>query len=250
MLKLVTASAVVALAGTAMADLGSTLPMDGVIDFQMGQGVAGKNYTSLRNAGSERDASGDTFNAAMLAQNSASAFFIDDFPDDFVFGITSDGGMNFITGAPTSVASVETPLGGITKQITVAAFTDDSSDWLPAGVDPDGSGDLLTAIRFDVGGFAAGSDPIEWAGASIGAGATVISAEIALFIDGAFVFSAPLAGEDYSSGGLAGVGVVGAAAGAGVDEVQIVWVIDEIPAPGSAALLGLAGFAAARRRRG
>jgi hypothetical protein len=249
MLKLVTASAVVALAGTAMADLGSTLPMDGVIQFEMGVGIGENAPASLRNGVGNRDASGDTFNAAMLAQNTGSAFFIDDFPDDFVFGVASDGGANLITGAPTTVASLESAVGTI-HTIVVAAFTDDSSDWLPAGIDPDGSGDLLTAIRFDVGGFAAGSDPISWAGTSIGAGATVLSAEIVLFIDGSAVFSTGLAAEDYASGGLAGVGVVGGAAGAGIDEVQIVWTVNEIPAPGSAALLGLAGFAAARRRRG
>jgi hypothetical protein len=249
MLKLVTASAVVALAGTAMADLGSTLPMDGAVNFQMGFGVGNSSYTSLRDRAGSRDASGDTFNAAMLAQDSGSAYFIDDFPDDFVFGITSDGGANLITGAATSVASAEFALGGNMKQVVVAAFTDDGSDWLPAGVEVN-PGDPLTQLRFDVGGFAAGSDPISWAGSSIGAGATVISAEYVIFIDGSPVFVTGLAGEDYSSGGLAGVGVVGGAAGAGVDEVQIVWTINEIPAPGSAALLGLAGFAAARRRRG
>ncbi len=259
MLKVIVAAAGLAVAANATARTGlESVASEGFsgLTYVNGQGIAGKSYMqSARNgAPGTRDASGDDYTAAVLAQSDAGgAFFIDDFPDDFVFGTNpQDSGANLITGAGTNKVDFETILGPGMKAIQVNHFTTDSSEYIPAGIDPVGDGaGTLTAIRFDVGGFAAGSefgagtpDPIEWNGTTF----TVVSAEIALFIDGALVFTAPTAADDFSAG-LASAGVVGGADGSGVDEVAIVWVLNEVPAPGAVSLFGLAGLAAVRRRR-
>ena len=212
--------------------------VSGAVQFQMMEGLTG--YTSARNWAGTRDViAGETFGAAVLAQNSGSAFFIDDDPDLFQFGFgQQNGGNNLITGAETTV--ITSQVGNV---VTVAAFTRDSSDWLPSGVDPGGAGDPLTEIRFDVGGFAA-PDSISYPGFSA---ADVVSVDYVVFIDGTAVLTTSAVATDFSTG-LAAVGIVGAANGAGVDEVQMIFNLN-VPTPGAASVFGLAGLAAVRRRR-
>jgi hypothetical protein len=218
---------------------GNEARFGGAAQFEMMEGL---NFTSAWNrSGNERAIPAtETFDAAMLAQNTASAYFIDDFPDNFNFSLNQDAGANLITGAATRVDSWQ--VGNV---VTVAAFTADSSDWLPAGFDP-GDG-VLGTIRFDVGMAAAGTDSLSYPGFSA---ADLVSAQIVLFIDGSAVFtSAPLpAGNLDLSTGLGAVGLVGGAAGAGIDEVQMVFTLN-VPTPGAASVFGLAGLAAVRRRR-
>lgn len=213
--------------------------LSGAAQFELMDGLTG--YTSARNWTSTRAVPyGETFQSAMLAQNTSSAFFIDDFPDDFIWGGGfQDGGANLITGANTTVVTDQTG-----NTLTVSAFTNDSSEWIPAGVDPNGSGDLLDAIRMDVGGFAAGPDSIFYPGFNA---SQVVSVDMVVFIDGAAVFSATATATDFSTG-LAAVGVIGGAAGSGVDEMQIIFNLS-VPTPGAASVFGLAGLAAVRRRR-
>lgn len=204
--------------------------------------MEGLNYTSVWNRPADERAipATETFDAAALAQNTTGAFFIDDFPDNFNFSLNQDAGANLITGAATRVDSWQ--VGNV---VTIAAFTADSSDWLPAGVDPGNGGGVLTAIRFDVGGFAAGTDSLSYPGFSAG---HVVSFSFVLFIDGAPVFtSATPSATDYSTG-LGAVKVVGNAAGAGIDEMHMIFTLN-VPTPGAASVFGLAGLAAVRRRR-
>ncbi len=212
-------------------------------------------YFSLRGhaaaqSGSVRDATNDPFTAVVGARNFFGHHYLDDAPDDFIFGAgAQDNGDNLITSVGTTLATTEIGLGGALKQIIVSAFTNDSSEWLPAGFDP-GSQVPLEDLQFDIGGWEASSridgvaNPIEWQSA----GFTVLNAEIVALSSGMLVASNTLRREDYSVG-LAGQGVLSDAAGMGIDEVQIVWTITEIPAPGAAALLGISCLWKARRRR-
>lgn len=206
--------------------------------------MEGLNYTSVWNlTGDERAIPAtETYDAAVLAQNTTGAFFIDDFPDNFNFSLNQDGGPNLITGAATRVRSWQT--GNV---VTVAAFTADSSDWLPAGVDPGNGGGPLTAIRFDVGAFAAGTDRLAYPGYS---SSHVVAVNLVLFVNGAAIFTSSNlpAGNLNLATGLGAVGVVGGAAGVGIDEVHMVFTLN-VPTPGAASVFGLAGLAAVRRRR-
>ncbi|MEC9372376.1 MAG: hypothetical protein VYC34_00965, partial [Planctomycetota bacterium] len=187
---------------------------------------------SARHLGSAttRTAQGDAYAAAVLAQNSAAVFFIDDKPDSFIFGMNPQpGGANLITGDTTHKIDLETDLGKGAFQLEVHLLTDSVTDWLPAGIDPDGSGDLLDELRIDVGGFAAaefaglGPDsPIQWNGKP----ATVVDVQAAVFINGMLAGSGPVGPEGQdNSNGLAATAVFGPAAGAGVDEIALFWVI-------------------------
>ncbi|MFG0275967.1 MAG: hypothetical protein ACF8QF_13025 [Phycisphaerales bacterium] len=220
---------------------GNEARFGGAEQFRMMEGL---NYTSVWNLpGDERAIPAtETFDAAVLAQNTTGAFFIDDFPDNFNFSLNQDGGANLITGAATRVRSWQS--GNV---VTVAAYTADSSDWLPAGVDPGNGGGALTAIRFDVGAFAAGTDSLSYPGYS---SADVLAVNLVLFINGAAVFTSSNlpAGNLNLATGLGAVGVVGGAAGAGIDEVHMVFTLN-VPTPGAASVFGLAGLAAVRRRR-
>lgn len=221
-------------------------PLESTLTFKMMDGLTG--HASARSQSGSQEvpivSSGEPFTAAVVAQNSTTAFFIDGFPDSFSFERgPQDGGFNLITGAATSVVGAQ--LG---TKVIVAAFTNDSSDWLPFGIDP-GDGDPLTALRLDVGAFAnalgAGVDPITYPGF---VSTDVLSVDVVLFIDGAAVFAGQLGSDklDFSSG-LAAAGIVGDVAGAGVDEIQVVFNL--VPAPGAWTLVGFAGVAAMRRRR-
>ncbi|MFG0275968.1 MAG: hypothetical protein ACF8QF_13030 [Phycisphaerales bacterium] len=220
---------------------GDAARIGGAAQFEVQSGL---NYTSAWNIGDTRDVPAtETFGVVMLAQNSGSAFFIDDVPDTFNFSLNQDGGANLITGAATRVRSWQSG-----NTVTVAAYTVDSSGWIPAGVDPDGSGDLLDAIRMDVGAFAnASADGINGISYPGFSAADVVSVDMVLFIDGAAVFSSAATATDFSDG-LGAVGVVGGAAGSGVDEMHIVFNLN-VPTPGAASVFGLAGLAAVRRRR-
>lgn len=219
---------------------GDAARLGGAPQFQVQEGLTG--YTSSWNIdlSTTRDVvAGETFEAAMLAQDSGSAYFIDDFPDNFIFGGGfQDAGAHAITGAATQGYAYQ-----VGNTVVVGHRTADSSDYLPAGVEVV-AGDPLDAIRFDVGGFAAGTDAISYPGFSA---ADVVSVDYVLFIDGGVVGVFGVAATDFSTG-LAAVGVVGGAAGAGIDEVQIVFNLN-VPTPGAASVFGLAGLAAVRRRR-
>ena len=148
-----------------------------------------------------------------------------------------NGGAHSFTGAGTRYNAV---LVNPTTLIA-AAFTTDGSDWLPSFTNPGDGGGNMTRLRFDVGSFSAGLDPIG------GLGAQLVSAQFVLFSGGAAVFSTSSVLFDAGAVGLTGSAIVSGADGNNIDEVQMIFTL--VPAPGAASLLGLAGLAAIRRRR-
>lgn len=203
--------------------------------IQLGRGVRHKSH--LRSARGRdmssvtRGANGDAYAGAVLGQNTGAVFFLDDLPDDFLFGNSPQpAGANLITGDTTQKIDVFTDLGDGMIQIEVHFLTDSVTDWLPADVDPDGSGDVLTDLRVDVGAFAAdeaamlGPDaPIQLMDSDF----DIISVEAGAFINGELAGSGPVGPENQdNSNGLGAAAIFGDAAGAGVDEIAIFWVLD------------------------
>jgi len=211
--------------------------------FEVMEGLTG--YTSARTWTNVREvSSGEAFTAAMTAFDDpvTTGSFLDDFPDNFLFGSGSqDAGAHLFTGAGTKVFANQQPPN---DKVIVASFTTDSSDYLPSGNNFGPGGEFLSILQFEVGTGNAGVDPISYAGFSP---SDVIKMEFALFADGALlaVFDTT-AGVDLS-GGLAGGAGVSGADGVGIDEVQMIFTV--VPSPGAASVFGLAGLAAIRRRR-
>jgi len=192
---------------------------------------------------------GDAFSSAVLGENTSSAFFLDDFPDDFVFdGAAEDGGIHLIPPSPgTSVIEFVTQTGPNQFLYQVNAFTNDGSDWLPANVDP-GDGDFLTTLRMDVGDVAVagtlpGDDPID------DARIAEVTAAVFGLVQGTDITAFEMFADTSTPGSLSGVGLVGNAAGQGVTEMFMAWQVSFVPAPGPLALVGLSGLIAIRRRR-
>lgn len=232
------AAVAMVIGGPAHADWVSQPTEPTILTFQM---MSGLNYASAWDMTGLRDVpNGESFSSAVLAQSASAAYYIDNAPDTFTFGgAPQNGGSNVITGAATSVQSIQ-----IGNDVIVAAFTNNSSDWLPSGVNsPTG---LLTQLRMDNGTAAAGLDSIMYAGFSP---ADVLGIDVVLFKDGGAIFAGAIPGGNWDlSTGLAAVAVINGAAGVGIDEIQFVYHLS-VPAPGTAGLLALAGLAATRRRR-
>ena len=174
-----------------------------------------------------RDATGDTYDAAGLIQDTVDAFFIDDLPDNHTFGTGDEtAGLNLLSGVDTRI--VGTDLGpGLpgTNRLQVNYFTTDGSDLVPEGIlNPDGQPFL--SWRFDLGTTAAGIDKIEW---SPNPGFTVVDSGICLLQDGAVLECFPLFLDDSDANGVSGLGVVGLGgediAGFGLDEIVMFWEI-------------------------
>ncbi len=216
-------------------------------------------YLSARSvspSSTPRAAAGDIYTAALLTQNQADSFILNEGDKSFTFGVNPEfAGASTINDASFSKIDMEIlrpDLGPEFRQIQVNMFTNDSSPMLPHGIDPDGPGGngVLTALRLDVGSFRAFEDdlserdPIEWDGLTF----EVISAEFVVFVDGVALFVGPTAADLFETG-LASAGVVLGIGGSPIDELGIVWVVREIPTPSALVTLAIgAGFFARRRR--
>lgn len=227
---------------TPTAQLGVTPPM--VLDYEI------QSARGTATAGVPRDATGDTFDAAVLAQgNVASAFFIDDLPDNFLFADSTlaNGGDNLTYATPvtTSIAMFQTTLASGNLLIEVHAMTDDGSPWIAAGSIPPAPNTHFDTWRFDVGGFAAGPDVLGDPNGPY----TVVDSGMALWGTGGFLGAFALATSDFTTG-LSGVGLVGLGgadiAGFDVNEMSLFFEIT--PEPGTLFLLGMGGLLMLRRR--
>lgn len=234
-----------AVSGVALADRGT--PTDGATGAAgtIGEfnGVAGVSARTFGDDGTRNVLAGETVSATITVWSAAGGAFLDDVPDTAVFGVGAVfGGANGFTGADMYHRAWQTG-----NTLRVSMFTANSSDIIPAGATLGGS--AINQIRFEVGAFNAGFDPIGYPGYSP---ADFIGASFQGFSNGTLLFSIPIGPTDTNLGsGLAARGRVTnnpSIGGFDIDEVQIVFTLN-VPTPGAASVFGLAGLAAVRRRR-
>ena len=174
-----------------------------------------------------RDATGDTYDAAGLAQDAIEATYVDEYPDNHTFGTGDEtAGVNLFSDVDTRIAGMDQGPGlPGTNFLQVNYYTSDSSDIVPAGT-ASTNGPFI-AWRFDVGTTAAGTDKINW---TPNPGFTVVDSGFCLAEDGVVLGCADLALHDSDANGVSGAGVVGLEgdvdiAGYGVDEMIMYWEI-------------------------
>jgi cysteine-rich repeat protein len=174
-----------------------------------------------------RDATGDTYDAAGLIQDSGSAYYVDDLPDSHTFGTGEESaGANMLSGVDTRIVGTDFGPGlPDTNLLQVNYFTADGSDIVPAGnVSPDGL--IFEDWRLDVGTAGAGTDKINL---TPNPGFTIVDSGICLLQDGVIEGCFALTLDDSDANGLSGAGVVGLGgadiAGYGIDEMIMYWEI-------------------------
>lgn len=239
---------VVGLAATANADI---TPVTTIADLT--QPIAQGTVYGL--TGDKNIIAGDTYTAEPLVQDGINAFFTDDAASVFTLGVPAIGGNN-LTGAAGSTSnsssgSIDNMDGTFTAFVTIDHR--DATGNLDLWVDAAQAGQGLTSWRADVGSNAGGTDGLA---VDLGAGESfnILSSVFVAFNSanaslGAFSLSLDTSNASQLSG-LAVIGLGGAdIAGFDLSGLQIQWTYEIVPAPASAALLGLGGFAAIRRRR-
>jgi hypothetical protein len=245
--------ALAGLAGTASADLVSGPVAGNSVQFSA---QSPHGFTSAREVTGGTRSYGDTFNIELLAQNTTQAFFITSLSGantPYNGTATSVGDLvtyNPSAGHPASSIGIEVVGADTLVQVAVFSSSNPQFDVLPAGVNPGGTGGNLTAIRMDMGAGAAGTNKLTPYPLF-----NIISAQVVLFAGSSAIFSANLTSGNGSFAGqvnqtgLSDISVIGGTAGAGITEMDFIYHIVQVPAPGSLALLGMGGLFAARRRR-
>lgn len=245
------------MAGAASADIAANA---NVINLTAPQSASAVRTLSHTAGDAQARPLGDLYSAEALVQDGASAFFLDDGAFDHVFDGAAEFGGVSSTAAGASFVYNEALFDngdGTFTAVSQAFHVDDATgglvDWVPAGVT--GPAGPFTAWRFDAGAPAA-PNPIDIA---LGAGESIVVTEVLSFLTdtaggslGAFDITG--GANDFTTttslGGIALIGLGGAdIAGFGVGSLGLQWTYEIVPAPASAALFGLGGLAAARRRR-
>lgn len=200
---------------------------------------------------------GDTFTAEGLVQDGVSAFFTDDGAGSVhTFGSSSLGGNNLTNPGTTSVINsvvVDNMNGTYTAAVSISHLdvAGGLGLWVAGGqTGPNGS---FVSWRFDAGSNAGGADQIN-IDLGMGESINVLGSGIIAFNSaGASLGSFAMTLDSSSASALSGVGVIGLGGGniAGFDlsGIELQWTYEVVPTPSSAALLGLGGLLAARRRR-
>lgn len=174
------------------------------------------------------DATGDTYGAAGLLQDSVSGFFLDELPDVHTFGTGQESaGANILTGVDMRIVGVDFGPGvPSTNLIQINYFSVDGSILVPIGsLSPDGS--IFSTWRMDVGTTAAPPDQIEW---TPNPGFTVVDSGFCLYNDGVSLGCFALVLDASGANGVAGVGAAGLGgdadiAGFPLDEMVLFWEI-------------------------
>lgn len=199
---------------------------------------------------------GDTYSAALLGQTAVpSAGFVTNTAGrvtSFTFGNNNAHGTLVGSGATVNIQSAD--LGDIApgvRRIVVACFTTNSSNLWLSGITIGGS--AMTQGRFDVGSTALGGNGLAWN--NLPGAATSVSIFSALWSP-SNGFASPIATSSAltNQGSLTNFGSAvvwnGVVGFSGVvSEVDIIFDVTYVPAPGAASLLAFAGLAATRRRR-
>ncbi len=249
-MKTVLVLTVVGLAATANADI---TPMSNIADLSQanGQGTIYSDFSGLQSV-----IAGDSFTAEPLVQDGISAFFTDDNTASiFAEGVEGFGGVN-IAGAAGSTSNAlagSVPLGGGMFVGFASVHMRDAAGALGIWVDAANAGAGFTTWRADVGTIAGGTDGL---GIDLAPGESfsVLSAAFVAFNStGGSLGTFALSVDNSDAAQLAGLAVIGLGgadiAGFDLAGIEMQWTYEIVPAPASAALLGLGGFAAIRRRR-
>ncbi|UCC29837.1 MAG: DUF4215 domain-containing protein [Phycisphaerales bacterium] len=220
--------------GTPIATSGHTAAVLGVTPQKTPQlGLISVRDLDVRIA-ALRDATGDTYDAVGLVQDAATAWIVDDVPDNHTFGTGEESaGANLISGVDMRIVGTDFGPGVPgTNSLQVNYFTTDGSDIVPAGsVSPDGL--IYDSWRMDVGTTAAGTDKINW---TPNPGFTVVDSGFCVADAGTVLGCFELSLHDSDANGVSGAGVVGLGgediAGFGVDEMIMYWEIQLAPSCG------------------
>jgi hypothetical protein len=270
----VTAAALVSIAGTASAIEPATLAYtDNKVDasqFSRDISVYDNGYINNRGA-----VVGDPYDVEGFWQDASYAF-------PMISVVTTTGGPNLANTTYTfdGLAEVNpdaTQLAGITGQaaslgvaetqfqvgtannlpvnvVEAILFSADGGDMLVSGVG--GIVGNITDLRVDFGNFG-----ISGIDVAFPPGATSFSITTAIFLWGntglatgtatftTLAFNATGINDFSTPFSIAQIGVVGGAAGLGTQFIGFQWVVEFVPTPASATLLGAAGLMGLRRRR-
>ena len=203
----------------------------------------------------ETDPTGDTYSAAPLAQDGASAFFISDTaPNTHTFDVASEaGGMALAASAGSTWVAVEGffpgvgPNGGdiIAAEYIAVDAAGAPTPWVAAGVTAPG-GLPFTTWRLDIGSTAAGPNEITNTDAILSSGFTAFDSAFAP------IGSFPLTLDTSSASGVSGAAIVGLSgadiAGFDLASIQLFWEVVPEPATGLLTVIGLLGVSLLRRR--
>lgn len=250
MVKCVAAVAAVACAGAAFAQVST--PLDGRQIRSMADGIdhplvgtQSPRLTVLENEASSRTVEGDSFAILTTFADGINSWNVDAAPDQSVFVNGGAFGVGtYFNGAQLGAFSfVQRIPGTNVYDGFVSIFSADSSDLIPGGLNF-GSG-AITTLLFDVGTAGVGSpDPLSVSGPAI----QLLALDWALAVDGGLIFATGSANA-FGGNDLGISEGIGGASGLGIDEQIMFFTYRQIPTPGAAALLGLGGLVAARRRR-
>lgn len=200
---------------------------------------------------------GDTYSAALLGQTTvapAAGFMTQAAGRVTSFGFGNNNLHGTLVGGSATVNIQSMDLGDIApgvRRIVVACFTNNTTNLWVNGITI--GGNPVTQGRFDVGSTALGGNGLAWN--NLPGAATSVSIFSALWSP-SNAFAAPIATSAAltNQGTLTNFGSLvvwnGVVGFSGiVSEVDIIFDITYVPAPGAASLIALGGLIATRRRR-
>lgn len=209
---------------------------------------------------------GDTVGYAPMVQDGINAFFLDTAAAPGTATIAADPGVVTPTGGGNALYAAGTSTGFVyTREVVISPtqlfvqvnyFSLNSAGavqvWVPSTATTSPNGVPFNSWRLDVGALAAGTNDIDL----VAPIASVLqSGQTGWSSTGTNYGTFALTVNNAAVGGtgIGGVGVIGLGGGsvAGFDwaEHALFWEVTLVPAPGAAALLGLGGLVATRRRR-